>query len=124
MRRTTSRKYENRFVGRCLEAAVREYQREVGLEKQESVAAELGVTASQLSQWISGHAHPTGGGLEKIVRSLDIDRSELERLALVDKLDAWRRSRAVGAADMVEMAKKIRQAESANGEEKGEAAAA
>lgn len=117
MRRNTKRRYPNRFLGRRLEAAVRQYEKGHGIFKQEAVALEIGVGAQKLSQWISGHSHPTEEAIGAMAL-LGLAWLELEELMWIDKLDAWR-----GGADVDDIIKTARAIKSAEAAQKGARAA-
>ena len=109
MRRKTRRKYEKLFVGKRLRLAVRAYQAANGLPKKESVALEIGVTPSMLSQWSNGQSHPAEPEGMAAMQDLGIPTDELEHLMLLDKLDVWRNG--ISSDELVAMAKEVRQAE-------------
>lgn len=109
MRRETRRKYPNLFVGKPVRAAVRKYQAAKNLSKKESVATEIGVTPSMLSQWSNGQSHPSEPDGMAAMGKLGIPAAELERLMLLDKLDVWRNG--IGGEEFVAMAKEICRAE-------------
>lgn len=99
--------YPDRFLGQHLEAAVARRQAEGVNASEAEVARAMGVDPSTFNRWINGMTHPRTEEDWMRLTNLGYAREFLQRLELLDKLDAWRRDLELTRADLLELATQL-----------------